>query len=151
MPPPLQSDAFIRRICPTSHPPPLGKIYNITSVKEPKYKQMLPGIKVAAPYVVSPVYMDTMARALVSDRGNNARAIVMARERVLAEYAKPAPDIDALLSQTKNLRSSSNMTSREISSGLQQEQAPTMSTNISGNLRGTAEVKVGAGGYARAQ
>lgn len=147
MPPPLQSDAFIRRICPTSHPPPLGKIYNITSVKEPKYKQMLPGIKVAAPYVISPVYMDTMARALVRDRGNNARAILMARERVIAEYSKPAPDIPALLSQTKNLRGS-NMTPREISSGLQQEQAPTMTTNISGNLRGgKREVTVNAGGY----
>lgn len=147
MPPPLQSDAFIRRICPTSHPPPLGKIYNITSVKEPKYKQMLPGIKVAAPYVISPVYMDTMARALVRDRGNNARAILMARERVIAEYSKPAPDIPALLSQTKNLRGS-NMTPREISSGLQQEKAPTMTTNISGNLRGgKREVTVNAGGY----
>ena len=135
MPPPLQSDAFIRRICPTSHPPPLGKIYNITSVKEPKYKQMLPGIKVAAPYVISPVYMDTMARALVSDRGNNARAIVMARERVLAEYSKPAPDINALLSQTKNLRGSSNMTPREISSGLEQEQAPTMLGNMAKALK----------------
>lgn len=135
MPPPLQSDAFIRRICPTSHPPPLGKIYNITSVKEPKYKQMLPGIKVAAPYVISPVYMDTMARALVSDRGNNARAIVMARERVIAEYAKPAPDINALLSQTKNLRGSSNMTPREISSGLAQEQAPTMLGNMAKALK----------------
>ena len=150
MPPPLQSDAFIRRICPTSHPPPLGKIYNITSVKEPKYKQMLPGIKVAAPYVTSPVYMDTMARALVSDRGNNARAIVMARERVLAEYSKPAPDIDALLSQNKNLRSGGVRGFRATEERMENPQ-PTMSTNISGNLRGTAEVKVGAGGYARAQ
>tara|TARA_R110000787_G_C13129000_1_gene415832 strand:- start:3 stop:440 length:438 start_codon:yes stop_codon:yes gene_type:complete len=133
MPPPLQSDAFIRRICPTSHPPPLGKIYNITSVKEPKYKEMLPGIKVAAPYVISPVYMDTMARALVSDRGNNARAILMARERVLEEYSKPAPDIPALLSQTKNLRGS-NMTPREVSEGFAQN-APTMLGNMAKALK----------------
>jgi len=135
MPPPLQSDVFIRRICPTSHPPPLGKIYNITSVKEPKYKQMLPGIKVAAPYVISPVYMDTMARALVRDRGNNARAIAMARERVIAEYAKPAPDIPALLSQTKNLRgSNNNMTPREVSEGFAQN-APTMLGNMAKALK----------------
>jgi len=135
MPPPLQSDAFIRRICPTSHPPPLGKIYNITSVKEPKYKQMLPGIKVAAPYVISPVYMDTMARALVRDRGNNARAIAMARKRVIAEYSKPAPDIPALLSQTKNLRgSNNNMTPREVSEGFAQN-APTMLGNIAKALK----------------
>jgi len=135
MPPPLQSDAFIRRICPTSHPPPLGKIYNITSVKEPKYKQMLPGIKVAAPYVISPVYMDTMARALVRDRGNNARAIAMARKRVIAEYSKPAPDIPALLSQTKNLRgSNNNMTPREVSEGFAQN-APTMLGNMAKALK----------------
>jgi len=135
MPPPLQSDAFIRRICPTSHPPPLGKIYNITSVKQPKYKQMLPGIKVAAPYVISPVYMDTMARALVRDRGNNARAILMARERVIAEYSKPAPDIPALLSQTKNLRgSNNNMTPREVSEGFAQN-APTMLGNMAKALK----------------
>ena len=146
MPPPLQSDAFIRRICPTSHPPPLGKIYNITSVKEPKYKQMLPGIKIAAPYVTSPVYMDTMARALVSDRGNNARAIVMARERVLAEYAKPAPDITALLSQTKNLRSGGLRGFRATEERMENPQ-PTMNTNIAGALRGTKEVQVNAGGY----
>ena len=133
MPPPLQSDVFIRRICPTSHPPPLGKIYNITSVKQPKYKQMLPGIKVAAPYVISPVYMDTMARALVRDRGNNSRAILMARERVIAEYSKPAPDIPALLSQTKNLRGS-NMTPREVSEGFT-ENAPTMLGNMAKALK----------------
>ena len=146
MPPPLQSDAFIRRICPTSHPPPLGKIYNITSVKEPKYKSVLPGIKIAAPYVTSPVYMDTMARALVSDRGNNARAIVMARERVLAEYAKPAPDITALLSQTKNLRSGGLRGFRATEERMENPQ-PTMNTNIAGSLRGTKEVQVNAGGY----
>ncbi len=133
MPPPLQSDAFIRRMCPQNHPPPLGKIYNITSVKTPKYKQMLPGIQVAAPYVISPVYMETMARALVSDRGNNARAILMAQQRVLAEYAKPAPDIPALLSQTKNLRGS-NMTPREVSEGFT-ENAPTMLGNMAKALK----------------
>ena len=134
MPPPLQSDAFIRRMCPQNHPPPLGKIYNITSVKEPKYKQMLPGIQVAAPYVISPVYMETMARALVSDRGNNARAILMAQQRVLREYAKPAPDIPALLSQTKNLRGSNNMTPREVSEGFTQN-APTMLGNMAKALK----------------
>jgi len=135
MPPPLQSDAFIRRLCPQNHPPPLGKIYNITSVKTPKYKQMLPGIQVAAPYVTSPVYMNTMARALVSDRGNNARAILMAQQRVLAEYAKPAPDIPALLSQTKNLRgSNNNMTPREVSEGFAQN-APTMLGNMAKALK----------------
>ena len=134
MPPPLQSDAFIRRMCPQNHPPPLGKIYNITSVKAPKYKQMLPGIKVAAPYVISPVYMETMARQLVSDRGNNARAIVAARQRVLAEYAKPAPNIPELLSQTKNLRGNKNMTPREVSEGFAQN-APTMTQNIARTLK----------------
>jgi hypothetical protein len=134
MPPPLQSDAFIRRMCPQNHPPPLGKIYNITSVKTPKYKQMLPGIQVAAPYVISPVYMETMARALVSDRGNNARAILMAQQRVLREYAKPAPDIPALLSQTKNLRGSNNMTPREVSEGFAQN-APTMLNNMAKALK----------------
>ena len=135
MPPPLQSDAFIRRMCPQNHPPPLGKIYNIASVKTPKYKQMLPGIQVAAPYVISPVYMDTMARALVSDRGNNARAMLMAQQRVLAEYAKPAPDIPALLSQTKNLRgSNNNMTPREVSEGFAQN-APTMLGNMAKALK----------------
>ena len=133
MPPPLQSDAFIRRMCPQNHPPPLGKIYNIASVKTPKYKKMLPGIQVAAPYVISPVYMDTMARALVSDRGNNARAMLMAQQRVLAEYAKPAPDIPALLSQTKNLRGS-NMTPREVSEGFAQN-APTMLGNMAKALK----------------
>ena len=133
MPPPLQSDAFIRRMCPQNHPPPLGKIYNIASVKTPKYKKILPGIQVAAPYVISPVYMDTMARALVSDRGNNARAMLMAQQRVLAEYAKPAPDIPALLSQTKNLRGS-NMTPREVSEGFTQN-APTMLSNMAKALK----------------
>ena len=133
MPPPLQSDAFIRRMCPQNHPPPLGKIYNIASVKTPKYKKILPGIQVAAPYVISPVYMDTMARALVSDRGNNARAMLMAQQRVLAEYAKPAPDIPALLSQTKNLRGS-NMTPREVSEGFAQN-APTMLGNMAKALK----------------
>ena len=128
MPPPLQSDAFIRRMCPQNHPPPLGKIYNITSVKTPKYKERLPGIQVAAPYVISPVYMNTMARQLVSDRGNNARALLMAQERVLREYAKPAPDIPALLSQTRNIRGS-NMTPREVSEGFAQN-APTMLGNM---------------------
>ena len=138
MPPPLQSDAFIRRICPQNHPPPLGKIYNITSVKTPKYKERLPGIQVAAPYVISPVYMNTMARQLVSDRGNNARAILMAQKRVLAEYAKPAPDIPALLSQTGNLRSGNlrgpNMTPREVSEGFAQN-APTMLGNMAKALK----------------
>ena len=94
---------------------------------------MLPGIQVAAPYVTSPVYMNTMARALVSDRGNNARAILMAQQRVLAEYAKPAPDIPALLSQTKNLRGS-NMTPREVSEGFT-ERAPTMLGNMAKALK----------------
>ena len=134
MPPPLQSDAFIRRMCPQNHPPPLGKIYNITSVAAPKYKEMLPGIKVAAPYVISPVYMNTMARALVSDRGNNARALLMAQQRVLAEYAKPAPNIPELLSQTKNLRGNKNMTPREVSEGFTQN-APTMTQNMSRALK----------------
>ena len=133
MPPPLQSDAFIRRMCPQNHPPPLGKIYNIASVKTPKYKKILPGIQVAAPYVISPVYMDTMARALVSDRGNNARAMLMAQQRVLSEYAKPAPDIPALLSQTKNLRGSNN-TPREVSEGFTQN-APTMLSNMAKALK----------------
>lgn len=141
MPPPLQSDAFIRRMCPQNHPPPLGKIYNITSVAAPKYKEMLPGIQVAAPYVTSPVYMNTMARALVSDRGNNARALLMAQQRVLAEYAKPAPNIPELLSQTRNLRGSKNlrgnknMTPREVSEGFAQTPAPNMTTNISRALK----------------
>lgn len=134
MPPPLQSDAFIRRMCPQNHPPPLGKIYNITSVAAPKYKEMLPGIKVAAPYVISPVYMNTMARALVSDRGNNARALLMAQQRVLAEYAKPAPNIPELLSQTKNLRGNKNMTPREVSEGFAQN-APNMTQNMSRALK----------------
>jgi hypothetical protein len=134
MPPPLQSDAFIRRMCPQNHPPPLGKIYNITSVAAPKYKQMLPGIQVAAPYVTSPVYMNTMARALVSDRGNNARALLMAQQRVLAEYAKPAPNIPELLSQTKNLRGNKNMTPREVSEGFTQN-APTMTQNMARALK----------------
>ena len=146
MPPPLQSDALIRRMCPQNHPPPLGKIYNITSVKTPKYKTMLPGIKVAAPYVTSPVYMDTMARQLVSDRGNNARAILMAQQRVLAEYAKPAPDITALLSQTNNLRSGGLRGFRATEERMEPPQ-PTMNTNIAGALRGTQEVQVNAGGY----
>ena len=140
MPPPLQSDEFIRNMCKEFHPPPLGKVYNITSTKPPKYKEMLPGIKVSAPYVVSPVYMNTMAKALVSDRGNNARALLMAQQRVMAEYAKPSPNVDSLLSQTKNLRGSSNGPSFEPSQ-------PTMTTNMAGNLRGTREVEVGAGGY----
>tara|TARA_R110000803_G_scaffold28063_3_gene65252 strand:+ start:211 stop:609 length:399 start_codon:yes stop_codon:yes gene_type:complete len=120
-------------MCPQNHPPPLGKIYNITSVKTPKYKERLPGIQVAAPYVISPVYMNTMARQLVSDRGNNARAILMAQKRVLAEYAKPAPDIPALLSQTGNLRGS-NMTPREVSEGFAQN-APTMLGNMAKALK----------------
>ena len=146
MPPPLQSDAMIRRMCPQNHPPPLGKIYNITSVKTPKYKTMLPGIKVAAPYVTSPVYMNTMARQLVSDRGNNARAILMAQNRVLAEYNKPAPDITALLSQTNNLRSGGLRGFRATEERMETPQ-PTMNTNIAGALRGTKEVQVNAGGY----
>tara|TARA_B110000285_G_C15056024_1_gene579633 strand:+ start:463 stop:855 length:393 start_codon:yes stop_codon:yes gene_type:complete len=121
-------------MCPQNHPPPLGKIYNITSVAAPKYKEMLPGIKVAAPYVISPVYMNTMARALVSDRGNNARALLMAQQRVLAEYAKPAPNIPELLSQTKNLRGNKNMTPREVSEGFAQN-APNMTQNMSRALK----------------
>lgn len=131
MPPPLQSDAFIRRMCPQNHPPPLGKIYNITSTATPKYKKNLPGIKVAAPYVISPVYINTMARQLVSDRGNNQRALLMAQERVLAEYAKPAPNINKLLSQTNNLRGAESQTPLRDSAI-----NTTMLSNIATTLKG---------------
>ena len=54
--------------------------------------------------------MNTMARAMASDRGNKQRALLMAQKTVLAEYAKPAPNITRLLSQTQNLRGSESQT-----------------------------------------
>ena len=131
MPPPLQSDAFIRRMCPQNHPPPLGKIYNITSTATPKYLQSLPGIKPAAPFVISPVYMNTMAKMMAGDRANNSAALVMAQQRVLEEYAKPSPNVDKLLSQVNNLRGSETQTPlRDKTIG------PSMLSNIATTLKG---------------
>jgi len=140
MPPPLQSDTFIRKICPEFHPPDINKLYNITSLSTPKYKKNLPGIKVSAPYVVSPVYIDTMAKQLSSDRGNNQRALIMARERVISEYAKPSPDIDKLLSQTNNLRSNNLRGNVDVMPN-GESTATNMLSNISETLRGASSYR----------
>ena len=101
MPPPLQSDAFIRRMCPQNHPPPLKKVYNIAP-KEMRYRSVLPGIKPSAPIVSSPVIINTMAKSLIKDNTQNARALMMAQAGVLKIYDKPAPNLDKLMNPQGN-------------------------------------------------
>jgi hypothetical protein len=108
MPPPLQSDEFIRRLCPQNHPPPLKKVYNIAPTNY-KFEQIMPGLKPAAPVVTSPLIMNTMAKALIKDNTQNAKALMMAQQGVMKIYEKPSPDIEKLMNPDipmSNLRGS---------------------------------------------
>ena len=108
MPPPLQSDNFIRQMCPQNHPPPLKKVYNIAP-KTFKYEQIMPGLKPSAPVVTSPLTMNIMAKSLIKDNSQNAKALLMAQKGVLQIYEKPSPDIEKLMNPDipmSNLRGS---------------------------------------------
>jgi len=110
MPPPLQSDAFIRRMCPQNHPPALTKVYNIAPTKM-NYMNVLPGIKPAAPQITSPLIINTMAKSIIKDNTQNAKALLMAQEGVLKIYEQPAKNIEKLMTPSGNLRGT---TSREV-------------------------------------
>ena len=89
MPPPLQTDEMIKRMCPQNHPPPLTKVYNIAPRSEPNYLNVLPAIK-PAPYKVNvPSIMNNMAVSLVKDRSDNIKSLISAQEQVLSLYEQP--------------------------------------------------------------
>ncbi len=89
MPPPLQTDEMIKRMCPQNHPPPLTKVYNIAPRSDPNYLNVLPGIK-PAPYKVGvPTIMNNMAVSLVKDRSDNAKVLMSAQQQVLSLYEQP--------------------------------------------------------------
>jgi len=89
MPPPLQSDEMIRRMCPQNHPPPLTKLYNIAPSTTPRYLEVLPSLKPAPYNVVSPAIMNDMAKSLIPSRTSNVKALMKAQEEVLNIYSKP--------------------------------------------------------------
>jgi len=103
MPPPLQSDAFIRRMCPQNHPPPLKKVYNIAPTRM-KYRSVLPGIKPSAPVIRSPLTMNTMAKSLIKDNTQNARSLAIAQQGVLKVYDAPAPNLNKLMENPAYIR-----------------------------------------------
>jgi len=92
MPPPLQSDAFIRRMCPQNHPPPLTKVNNIAPMKM-NYMKVLPGLKPASPQITSPQTIDVMAKSIIKDNTQNAKALLMAQEGVIKIYQQKPKDI----------------------------------------------------------
>ena len=118
MPPPFFSDEKIKNMCPQNHPPPLKKIYNLAPRNDPKYLNILPGIKPAPYNVVSPTILNNMAVSLIKDRSDNIRSLINAQEEVINFYEKPKNELALKLVQEAevipngniyNLRGSGNL------------------------------------------
>ena len=84
MPPPIFTDAYIRKMCPENHPIPLAKLSVMAPTKPPAYlAKGYTGIKYVPPPHRPPRTIHTLAKMMA---GTNEAGLVRAQEDVIKGY-----------------------------------------------------------------
>lgn len=92
MPPPIYTDAYIRKMCPENHPIPLAKIPTMGATKAPQYlAKGYTGIKYVPPPHRPPVTVNTLATMMA---GTSNPEAVRAQVAVVENFLKMGEDVE---------------------------------------------------------
>ena len=101
MPPPIFTDAYIKKMCPENHPIPLAKLSVMAPTKPPAYlAKGYTGIKYVPPPHRPPRTIHTLAKMMA---GTNEAGLVRAQEDIIKGYVNAAAPVNAAPQQAVNV------------------------------------------------